>query len=248
MNRGDDAGEIVVGENHVGGRTAVDGDSADRRRSIRDGFPSTSSRRRVFRPGGGGTLLALISGMRAAIFFATREGQTRRIAARIADDLREHGVQADIFDIGEPRDIDFSRYATACVAASVHVGHHEREMIAFVRKHRDELLRLGAAFISVTLSEAGAENPNRTEAERRQATADVQRMLDVFYTQTGWHPDRVLAAAGALAYSQYNFIVRAIMKRIARKAGAPTDTSRDYEFTNWTAVDRLAGELAERDR
>jgi menaquinone-dependent protoporphyrinogen oxidase len=89
------------------------------------------------------------------------------------------------------------------------------------------------------------ENANRPEAERQQAAADVQRMLNVFYTQTGWHPDRVLPVAGALAYSKYNFIVRAIMRRIARKAGAPTDTSSDYEFTNWAAVDRLAGELAE---
>jgi menaquinone-dependent protoporphyrinogen IX oxidase len=30
------------------------------------------------------------------------------------------------------------------------------------------------------------------------------------------------------------------MKRIARKEGAPTDTSRDYEFTDWTRVDALA--------
>lgn len=183
--------------------------------------------------------------MKAAIFFATREGQTRRIAARIADDLRERGVQVDVFDVGETRRVDFAPYCTACVAASVHVGHHEREMIAFVRNYRDQLVRLDAAFVSVTLSEAGAQNPHRSDAERHQASADVQRMMDVFFTQTGWHPDRVLAVAGALAYSKYNFIVRAIMKRIARKAGAPTDASRDYEFTNWAAVDRLASELAQ---
>ena len=106
-------------------------------------------------------------------------------------------------------------------------------------------MRLGAAFVSVTLSEAGAEDPRRSDAERNRATADVQRMMEVFFTQTGWHPDRVLPVAGALVYSKYNFIVRAIMKRIARKAGAPTDTSRDYEFTDWAAVDRLAAELVE---
>jgi menaquinone-dependent protoporphyrinogen oxidase len=212
--------------------------------AIRDGFPSTRGRQPAFWRRSTGTLLALIAGMRAAVLFATREGQTRRIASRIADDLRDRGVQADLIDVADGAGIDFSGYDTACVAASVHVGHHEREMIGFVRKHRDELVRLGAAFVSVTLSEAGAEDPKRTEQERRQSAADVQRMLDVFYAETGWHPDRVLPVAGALAYSKYNFIVRAIMRRIARKAGAPTDTSSDYEFTNWVAVDRLAGELA----
>jgi menaquinone-dependent protoporphyrinogen oxidase len=33
------------------------------------------------------------------------------------------------------------------------------------------------------------------------------------------------------------------MKRISKKRGLPTDTSRDYEFTDWAAVDRFAGEL-----
>jgi menaquinone-dependent protoporphyrinogen oxidase len=48
--------------------------------------------------------------------------------------------------------------------------------------------------------------------------------------------------AGTLAYSRYNFIIRFVMKRIARKNGAPTDTSRDYELTDWAALDRFVGE------
>ena len=183
-------------------------------------------------------------GMKTAIFFATREGHTLKIAERIAADLRAQGVETDLFDVSMPNTVDWSKYAVACVAASVHGGHHEPEMIAFVKRHRAELERLSAPFISVTLSEAGAEDPKRTAAEREQAAADVQKMIDVFVTDSGWRPDRVLPVAGALAYSKYNFLVRFVMKRIARKAGAPTDTSRDYEFTDWPALDRFAGELA----
>jgi hypothetical protein len=29
------------------------------------------------------------------------------------------------------------------------------------------------------------------------------------------------------------------MKQIARKAGAPTDASRNYEFTDWNALDQF---------
>lgn len=32
------------------------------------------------------------------------------------------------------------------------------------------------------------------------------------------------------------------MTRITAKAGAPTDTSRDYEFTDWPPVDRFVRE------
>ena len=182
--------------------------------------------------------------MKAAIFYATREGQTRRIADRIAADLRRHGATAHVFDVRRIGPIDWNAYSTACVAASVHGGHHEREMIAFVRQHRAQLIRLGAGFVSVTLCEAGAEDPARPENERRESASEARQMIDVFIKETGWQPARTLAAAGALAYTQYNVFIRFIMKRIARKAGAPTDTSRDYEFTNWTAVDRFAEQLA----
>ena len=112
--------------------------------------------------------------------------------------------------------------------------------------HRAELERLSAAFISVTLSEAGAEDPTRTEAERRRAAGDVQKMIDDFIRESGWTPARTMPVAGALTYSKYNVLVRFIMKRISRKQGGPTDTSRDYEFTNWEAVDRFAASVASR--
>jgi menaquinone-dependent protoporphyrinogen oxidase len=181
--------------------------------------------------------------MTAAVFYATREGHTRKIAERVATDLRARGAKVAIFDVRTCDEPDWTGYSVACLAASVHVGHHEREMIAFARKHRDALARVGAAFVSVTLSEAGAEDPQRSEPDRRAAAADAQRMIDVFVEETGWRPAYALPVAGALVYSRYNFLVRFLMKRIARKAGAPTDTSRDYEFTDWPALDRFVEEF-----
>ena len=40
-------------------------------------------------------------------------------------------------------------------------------------------------------------------------------------------------------YSKYNFLLRMVMKRIARRAGASTDTSRDQVFTKWQDLDGL---------
>jgi len=53
---------------------------------------------------------------------------------------------------------------------------------------------------------------------------------------------RLRAAGGLcahLTYCKYNFFIKLMMKTIARKAGGPTDTSRDYEFTDWATVDRF---------
>ena len=181
--------------------------------------------------------------MKAAVFYATREGHTRKVAYRIAEDLRGQGIDTDVMNVREMGEVNWGLYSAACVAASVHIGKHEPEMVDFVRRFRVQLARLGAAFVSVTLSEAGAEDANRSEADRRRCADDVQRMIDLFTKQTGWKPSRTLPVAGALAYTKYNIFVRLLMKRIARKEGAPTDTSRDHELTNWPALDRFVSEL-----
>ena len=91
----------------------------------------------------------------------------------------------------------------------------------------------------MTLSQAGAQDAHAAPDKRLEAASDVQRMIDTFVRETGWRPAHVLSVAGALMYRQYNFVIRFLMQRIARKAGAPTDTSRNHEFTDWLAVDRF---------
>jgi menaquinone-dependent protoporphyrinogen oxidase len=176
--------------------------------------------------------------MRAAVFYATREGQSERVARRIAADLHEQRIDVDIANVKDLRGpVDWNLYQMAFVVASVHAGHHEKEVIAFAKRNKEKLARLHASFLSLTLSQAGAEDKTVTVAQRAASRADALRMIQVFTEETGWRPWHSLPVAGALAYSQYNFIVKLIMKRIARKAGFDGDTSRDYEFTNWPAVD-----------
>ena len=174
---------------------------------------------------------------KGGVFYATREGQTRRIAEHLAAELRAHGVAVDVRDVAHSGPVDWTAYSATILAASVHRGHHEKEMLRFVREHRLHLERARAAFVSVSLSERGVEDPNETPERRAQYAKDVQRMLDDFVADTGWQPTFVKPVAGALLYSRYNLLVRFVMKRIARQAGASTDTSRDHEFTDWAALD-----------
>jgi menaquinone-dependent protoporphyrinogen oxidase len=134
---------------------------------------------------------------------------------------------------------DCSGYSAAILAASVHLGRHEREMAAFVKRHRDELTRLPSAFLSVSLSAAGAEDDKASSQQRAESAADVDRMLSAFFHETGWLPDRILPVAGALRYTKYGLLLRWIMMRKARKAGASTDTSRDHALTDWEGLDRF---------
>jgi menaquinone-dependent protoporphyrinogen oxidase len=180
-----------------------------------------------------------------AVFYATREGQTEKIAGRIAGTLRARGFDAEVHNVADDTPIEeLDRYRAAVVAASVHAGGHEPEMVRFVREHRARLESMPAAFVSVSLSEAGAEDPHKSVEERARAAKDVQSMIDAFLEKTGWHPSRIEPVAGALAYTRYNFLVCLVMKRIAKKEGASTDTSRDHEYTDWVELEHFVEEFA----
>src|SRR6187200_2526707 len=85
-------------------------------------------------------LTAIEVPMRVAVFFATREGQTRKIAEHIDAKLRAHGIGVDLIDVrARQTALDWTQYENAWVAASVHAGLHEREMIRFVRDNRNHL-------------------------------------------------------------------------------------------------------------
>ena len=181
-----------------------------------------------------------------AVCYATREGQTRIVAERVATLLRDRGLAADVFDISKIHSaFSLEPYVGAILAASVHLGRHDREMISFVTKHRAELGKLPTAFLSISLSEAEAEREAAPADERAKASDRVTKMLEQFYADTGWHPTRTKPVAGTLAYSRYNFLVRFVMKRIARAAGMPTDTTHDYEYTDWAALDGFARAFAD---
>ena len=181
---------------------------------------------------------------RVAVLFATREGHTRKIAERVAEDLRAAGVEAEAHNLSGKPDIDLEGFSGAILAGSVHAHKHEKELTKFVQTHRDALDRIPTALLSVTLSEAGVERPDYTVEERAKAAADVQELIDAFERETGWHPDHEVPVAGALLYSKYNLLIRFIMKQIAKRQRADTDTSRDYEYTNWDSLDRFAREFA----
>lgn len=180
-----------------------------------------------------------------AILYATREGHTRKIAEYLAAGVRSWGCAADVIDVADlPDRFNPDIYSAAMIAASVHAGAHEREMVEFVRRHKNLLEQMPTVFLSVSLSEAGVEDEMASAGQRAKAERDVERLIQEFLTTTGWHPARIQAVAGALLYTQYNFLIRLVMKRIARAAGGSTDTAHDHCYTNWTMLDRLADDVA----
>jgi menaquinone-dependent protoporphyrinogen oxidase len=180
------------------------------------------------------------------VLYATREGHTRRVAEHIATSARAHGLAADVVDSAYiPAGFSLDRYSAAIIVASVHRAKHEREIVKFLKDHAEALNRMPSAFLSVSLSEAGAENIKAPPDRRAHCAADVKRMIDAFLEETGWHPSRMKPVAGALLFTKYNFLLRFVMKRISRQAGGVTATSKDHEYTDWKALDNFVEEFAQ---
>jgi menaquinone-dependent protoporphyrinogen oxidase len=169
------------------------------------------------------------------VLFASKHGHTEKIAMRIARALEHDGVRTHLYDAEASTVPVPSDYDGVVVGASIHAGHHQRAVVDWAERYRTALNTKPSAFFSVCLTAA-----DDTE-ESRDAT---RRYHDEFVEATGWNPRRSVTFAGALQYREYDFATRLVMRLMMRKGGHPTDTSHDYDYTDWGAVDRFAHEFA----
>jgi len=172
---------------------------------------------------------------RILLIYASVEGQTTMIAERIAHTLREQAHSVDMFPAEtDPARLDPAAYDGVMVGASIHYGKHPAYLRALVRRQLGALAQRPNAFFSVSLSAGGP----------RPKPAAAQRYIDKFLRKTGWQPHMTASFAGAVKYSLYGPIKRRVMIVFVGLGGGETDTSRDYEYTDWDAVERFAGEFA----
>jgi len=165
------------------------------------------------------------------ILYATTEGQTARIAERVAERLRGagHRVAALEARAGAPLP-DLAAFDALIVGASVHYGHHPVHLARALAREQRILQAKPGAFFSVSLS---ADGPGANRAA-------AGRYIEKFLRSARWRPGMVVAFGGALRYSKYGRFKRQLVRLFVRVAGGDTDTSRDYEYTDWQAVARFA--------
>ena len=170
------------------------------------------------------------------VLYASFDGQTRRIAERIAARLGARH-EATAVPVSAPwAAAAIERSDAVIVGGAIRYGHHARELETMVREHAASLARRPGAFFSVSMS---AARPG-------EGVAQARRYAEEFLERTGWQPASLALFAGALRYTRYNAFLRFLMRLISRSTGASTDTSRDHEYTDWAAVDRFAAEQAQR--
>ena len=183
--------------------------------------------------GGGTTGSQTMS--RILIAYGTTEGQSRKIAEHMAIAIRATGWEVDLLDVSKSGATAVQRvYSGVILGGSVHAGRHLAALVRFVERHAEWLETIPVGFFSVSLTAVKGDEVSRREA---------RRMLNDFLDETGLEPSRTCLLAGALRYSRYGLLKRWMMRRIASREGGGTDTSRDYEYTDWDAAGRFASEF-----
>ncbi len=166
--------------------------------------------------------------MRVLVFYATIEGQTRKIAEFIAGLSEKDGHEVIITDANQMGFVGAGTYDATIMCAPVHIGRYPTPFVHFAQEWKDALNSRASAFVSVSLAIASEDADERQEAEE---------VASELLQTTGWTPRSVHHCAGALKYTEYDFFKRWMMKRIAGKEGDRTDTSQDYELTDWDGLE-----------
>lgn len=174
----------------------------------------------------------------ALIIFATKEGQTQKVAVRILEHLENAGITGHLVNAADStalKQIDLGSYDLLVFGASMHAGGLEREIVQFINANTSQIESKANSFFLVLLSAATIDPKLKSES-----LADARQKM---HRQLMMKFDDMEMIAGALAYSKYSLPMKWRMRRIASKAGEGTDISRDYEYTDWTQVERYAERL-----
>jgi menaquinone-dependent protoporphyrinogen oxidase len=173
----------------------------------------------------------------AALYYATRDGQSRRIAEHISSVLAASGMSAPPQDLAgtEAAPADLAAASVVVLVAAVRYGRHLPEAERFLAAYRSLSSPPPLALASVNLT---ARKPAKTSATGNPYLRKIiarQRLT----------PAVAVAFAGRLDYRRYRWLDRQIIRFIMLLTGGPTDPDTSIEYTSWPAVDAFAARIVD---
>jgi menaquinone-dependent protoporphyrinogen oxidase len=176
---------------------------------------------------------------RIAVYYATRDGQARRIAERVQARLAQmrnvepcRPLASNLPDAGE-----IASAAAVVLIAAVRYGRHLPEAEAFIARYASLANPPPLALASVNL----------TARKAGKTGADTNPYLRKLIARHRLSPAVAVAFAGRLDYARYRWSDRQLIRFIMLLTGGPTDLRTAADYTDWNAVDAFADESARLD-
>ena len=170
------------------------------------------------------------------LFYATRDGQSRKIAARIAERLAERGIEVAPQDLADKQASQSGIEAAelAVVVAAIRYGKILPEALEFLAAYEklETQPKLVLLVVNLTSRKPGKETPEGSVYLRRAIAK---------YKLT---PAFARAIPGVLDYKRYSWRDRQLIRFIMFLTGGPTDPRTCIEYTPWDVVDEVALKIA----
>ena len=167
------------------------------------------------------------------IIYSTTDGHTKTICERITNFLNDKN-EVKITSLDQAAKIDLSDFNRIIIGASIRYGRHSKELYKFIDLNKKILDQKESVFFSVNVV---ARKPDKN-------SPDTNPYIKKFLKISKWKPKKIGVFAGKVDYPNYGFFDKYIIKFIMFITKGPTDTSRSYEFTDWSKVDDFAKELS----
>ena len=167
------------------------------------------------------------------IIYSTTYGHTKTICERITNFLTDRN-EVKITSIDQATKFNLSDFNKIIIGASIRYGRHSRELYKFIDLNKKILDQKESVFFSV----------NVVARKSDKNSPDTNPYIKKFLKISKWRPKKIGVFAGKVDYPNYGFFDKYIIKFIMFITKGPTDTSRSYEFTDWSKVDDFAKELS----
>jgi len=176
-------------------------------------------------------------GRNMQLYYATHDGQARRIAERIAARLAEKGIRASPQDLAAslPTAEKLAAARLVTIVSAVRYGRHLPQGRRFLSIYQTLRAPPPLVFLSVCLAarksgrDTAENNPYLRKAIARHRLA----------------PALALAVAGRLDYPRYGWLDRQMIRFIMTLTRGPTDPTASVEYTAWSVVDDVALRIVE---
>ena len=166
------------------------------------------------------------------IIYSSTDGQTKIICEKIKN-FSKNSESIKLISLEEAHDFNLQPYEDIIIGASIRYGKHNKNLYKFISSNKETLEKKRSAFFSVNVV---ARKPEKN-------TPETNPYMKKFLKISNWKPDKLGVFAGKVNYPNYSFFDKYIIRLIMFITKGPTDTSKSFEFTDWSKVEDFAKEL-----
>ncbi len=166
------------------------------------------------------------------IIYSSTDGQTKIICEKIKN-FSKNSESIKLISLEEAHDFNLQSYEDIIIGASIRYGKHNKNLYKFISSNKETLEKKRSTFFSVNVV---ARKPEKN-------TPETNPYMKKFLKISNWKPDKLGVFAGKVNYPNYGFFDKYIIRLIMFITKGPTDTSKSFEFTDWSKVEDFAREL-----